>query len=846
MISFLFGRGLVLSNRLWVRFFIAMGMIGGGAFAHAEDGAILGGKDQAVQLIFQGLEKADSESMGKAFGTVLEKMTGLQPEAKSLAAGEEPPARSLVIRLASDPKASDDAFQIRTEGGRVVITSGGVMGLRFGFYELMERLGCRFWAWDEEIIPSQSEIHVPSLEISWVPPFIIHDLMNQEAMTKKNGFAYKLRGISSLQFTGNHNLQPMLRKFADAQPQEVFPLVKTRDKITKEVTKETREFNNLHYCYSAPGMAEALAAELEKEVVKRKGNLRDYIYFAGMGDWYGGFCECERCMKIYEEEAWTNPDGKKLLGLTATLLRMINHTAEILDKKYPGIQVGTFAYMSLEAPPGKTVPRENVSIYVPRLRHSGSTTADDPKGKNRNFWLNLQRWAEIAPGRLDVWEYGANYSNFLLPYPVLSIMAENIKAYHKIGVRGLMIQGNYSSMGSDAVVMNNWVWSRLLSDPSLDTTKLIEEFTNGYYGPAAPEVREYLKVLDDSYKAPGLPNVDEFSKALETYLTPAILEKLTERIAAARKLVSAPEHSDYLARINDLAMGVESARLWKEGPFREKDGRYIRTDFGYDTFPEAIQLWKANRRGTSPSELSSGKVRWLEFIAMHGGPVTTLREGDLAVKVWPAKEGRLGPIMLGHIPVILETNDSALRFTEFVGEPTANSARTFGEGGIGGWDPETKYLIEQEITLNNSRTIQIDFFDQRVTKSKAWNSAPHAIYTTYPISETSKDATFSYRDKAGAWHEVSPLPARGKQVILPDVTAWKIGQPKAIVTDDFEQIKAIKGTPPINPRRPHLSGWLGINAKGNFYTVSNLQVDETSFDKSVFSFRRIIKIEEKN
>lgn len=846
MISFPSVRWTISVCQFFVRSLLAIGMIGWCTPTQADEGPVLGGDNQPVPLVFQGLEKADAESMAKAFGAVLEKMTGNPPATTSLPSGTESPANSIVVRLEPDSKASDDAFQIRTEDARVVITSGSALGLRFGFYELMERLGCRFWAWDEELIPSQSKINVPPLKVSWSPPFIIHDLMNQEAMTRKNDFASKLRGISSLKFTGNHNLQPMLKKFAEAHPNEVFPLVKTRDKATGVVTKEVRQFNNLHYCYSAPGMAEALADELEKEVIKRKGNLRDYIYFAGMGDWYGGFCECERCTKIYEEETWTNPDGKKLLGLSATLLRMVNGAAEILEKKYPGILVGTFAYMSLESPPGITVPRKNVSIYIPRLRHSGSTTADDPKGDNRNFWLNVQRWTEIAPGRVDIWEYGANYANFLLPYPVLTIMADNIKAYHKIGVRGLMIQGNYASMGGDAVVMNNWVWSRLMSDPSLDTAKLIEEFTDGYYGPAAPEVREYLKVLDSSFQTPGLANVDEFSKALDTYLTPPILEKLTAHIVAARKLVSAPEHSDNLTRVNDLAMGVESARLWKEGPFKETDGRYIRTDFGYDTFPEAIALWKANRRGTTPSELSSGKVKWLEFLAMHGGPVSMLRQGDLGVKVWPAKEGRLGPIMLKHFPVILETYDSALRFTEFVGQPTANSARTSGEGGIGGWDPETKYLIEQEITLPDSHTIQVDFFDRRVTKSKIWNSAPHAFYTTYPITLTSKDAKFSYRDKAGAWHEVSPLPAKGREVLLPEVTAWRVEQPKAIITDDFEQIKSTEGTPPVNPKRPHLSGRLGINAKGNFYTVSNLQVDETSYDELVHGFRRVIKIEEKD
>jgi len=811
--------------------------------ARASERVILAQSGQPVKLIFQGVTKPDAESMSKAFSAVLEKMTGQVPEITSLTSEGELPAASLVMRQVVDPKATDGSFQIRIESGRVEITAGAPMGLRFGFYELMERLGCRFWAWDEESIPALSTVSVDPLNISWTPPFRIHDLMNQEAMTMKNDFAHKLRSLSPLKFTANHNIQSMLRKFADANPDEVFPLVKTRDKETKAVTKEVREFNNLHYCYSAPGIGGALAEELEKEVIKRKGNVRDFIYFAGMGDWYGGYCECDRCTKIYEEEKWTNADGKTFPGLSGTLLRMVNEAAEILETKYPGIQVGTFAYMSLEAPPGKTVPRQNVSIYIPRLRHSGSTTANDPSGANRTFWLNVQRWCEIAKDRVDIWEYGANYSNFLLPYPVLFIMAENIKAYHEAGIRGLMIQGNYASMGSDAVVMNNWIWSRLMSDPSLDTDKLVQEFTDGYYGPAAPEVREYLKELDASLKAPGCPNIDEFSRALETYLTPDVLKKLNARIAAARESVSAPQHAVFLTRINDLAMGVDTARLWKEGPFREKDGRYIRTDFGYDTFPEALQLWKNNRRGTAPTEMSSGKVKWLEFLSMHGGPVTTLREGELSAKIWPAKAGTIGPIMLGHVPVITRTRDDALRYAEFEGSPAEKSARIWGEGGIGGWDPDTKYIIKKEISLPDANSIRVEFFDQRVTKSKNWSSAPHAIYTTYPAKVTSKDIEFAYRDKAGTWHDVDTLPVKGKEILLPEVAAWRVTQPKAIVTDEFEGIKSVEGTPPINLKRPHLSGRLGVDAEGNFYTVSNIQVDETSYDEQVHGLSRIIKIQ---
>ena len=58
--------------------------------------------------------------------------------------------------------------------------------------------------------------------------------------------------------------------------------------------------------------------KLDGEIVKRKVNIQDFIYFAGMGDWYGGMCECDECRKVYEEETWTDADGKKHPGYSAT------------------------------------------------------------------------------------------------------------------------------------------------------------------------------------------------------------------------------------------------------------------------------------------------------------------------------------------------------------------------------------------------------------------------------------------------------------------------------------------------------------------------------------------------
>ena len=122
---------------------------------------------------------------------------------------------------------------------------------------------------------------------------------------------------------------------------------------------------------------------------------------------------------------------------------------------------------------------------------------------NKPFQRNLEQWLKIAPGRVYVWEYGANFNNFMMPFPCLRSIAANLKYYHRVGVQGVMIQGNYVSTGSDMVALKNYVWRKLLWDPSLDVDTLAGEFCQGYYGPASDEVIQYVNALEDSVRKPG-------------------------------------------------------------------------------------------------------------------------------------------------------------------------------------------------------------------------------------------------------------------------------------------------------------------------------------------------------
>ena len=297
---------------------------------------------------------------------------------------------------------SQEGFRIRTEGKQLHICGGSPRATLYAVFDLLEeQLGCRWWSHDEEFVPQSSTIKVVAQNTHIEPAFHIHDLFNREGQSATNHFVYKRRGTSGTKFTAVHNLCPMLKPHAEKHP-EFLPTSKTGE----------RKFNNIHMNYTAVGMSEIVADELSKQVERRKNNTQDFFYFAGMGDWYGGMDFSSASKRIYDEEKWIDPDGREKPGYCATMLRMVNRAAELLEEKHPGVIVGTQAYMSLEAPPAMTRPRDNVIVEIPRLRHDTVRSIEESE-TNESFRRNLDRWTELAPGRVYIWEYGTNFNNFL-------------------------------------------------------------------------------------------------------------------------------------------------------------------------------------------------------------------------------------------------------------------------------------------------------------------------------------------------------------------------------------------------------------------------------------------------
>lgn len=60
-----------------------------------------------------------------------------------------------------------------------------------------------------------------------------------------------------------------------------------------------------------------------------------------------------------------------------------------------------------------------------------------------------------------------------------------------------MIEGAYQAPGCERQLLRAWVFAKLLWDPSRELWPLVQDFTRGYYGPAAAPIEAYERLLHD-------------------------------------------------------------------------------------------------------------------------------------------------------------------------------------------------------------------------------------------------------------------------------------------------------------------------------------------------------------
>lgn len=400
---------------------------------------------------------------------------------------------------------TDDAFIVRSSENYVVLTGKDSVysraGTIYAVYDMLEKLGCKFFSYDEEFVSDLSTNPEINLNYTEAPAFGVRQILAASTRRYPEYVAkMRIKDCYCGAVPGG-NLSPLWANGSDGRVQQghnFFDLIPPQ-KYEKS-HPEWFDKENGQLCFSQAGLTDKIAAEVISRV--RKNPLSKF--FAVSQNDTVKPCGCEKCKSAYEK-----------YGVSGTLIRFINEIARkvkaVTDVEYPEreIFIVTFAYyFSIKAPVRKigkkfvpldpsVVPDDNVYIFYTTIDHCFYHPLTDEKCEwNAWFKDNFAAWKQLSCGRMMVWNYSANYSHYLYPFFGYRAMSENYAFFARNGVKYVLDHGNCEGEFADFAELKTYVLSKICWNPDRDVKTLMREFIRGYYRGAAPEIEEYFDKMN--------------------------------------------------------------------------------------------------------------------------------------------------------------------------------------------------------------------------------------------------------------------------------------------------------------------------------------------------------------
>lgn len=329
-------------------------------------------------------------------------------------------------------------------------------------------------------------------------------------------------------------------------------------------------------CYTAHGDAEQYEKMQEASFISLRDALiqtpdRDAITFTIEDN--SDYCDCDACNAMKTQYG----------ALSATIILFMNdlnarvrawfETEE--GKPYArDLRIVFFAYNAYEAAPATyneatdTYEANNgikmddgVFCMLAPIRMDYYKPITDKA--NEEYYNNLKAWGDMAQGNLYLWYYSTNFFNYLAPYDCFDSFAENYRMAAKCNAYYLFDQ----RQTDERVTVTGWstlkdyICSKLMWDVELNPEPLIDKFFEGYFGPAATEMRgiyDQLRILTE-YNKEHMEMSGQSTIYLrltdEKYWPKDILEQWMESYDRAEEKIASLKESDpalyesYLERI---------------------------------------------------------------------------------------------------------------------------------------------------------------------------------------------------------------------------------------------------------------------------------------------------------
>ena len=395
-------------------------------------------------------------------------------------------ARLALLTGTMEPAANDESFTYQTVGKDLLIWGGSQRGTMYGVFAFLEReLGIHWLTPKCTVLPTHhswklrklNHSEKPFLDFRYSNYFVASNVPQWSAHTRENmKWSPTINEYGNIEaYWGAHTMGEFVttKEFFGSHP-EYFCL---RD------GKRYGGYGQL--CLSNPEVLEVCKTRL-MQFMRRNPNYR--IYSLSQNDNFL-FCQCDKCKAIEDQYG----------GHSGLIVWFVNQVADAVKQEFPDKFVGTFAYQYSRQPPTGIKPRENVVIRLCSIECCFAHPLNAGCPQNEKFMCDLKGWAELAP-HLFIWDYIVDYAQYIAPWPNFQVLGPNIKVFGDNKAIGVFEEAQYQSAGAEFDELKAWVVNQLLWNPEQDVDSLVSIFVKGYYGKAAPYVKEYYDLCQSLVK----------------------------------------------------------------------------------------------------------------------------------------------------------------------------------------------------------------------------------------------------------------------------------------------------------------------------------------------------------
>lgn len=454
-----------------------------------------------------------------------------------------------------------DGFVIMTDSLRLIIAGGNEKGTLYGVYTFLEKyLGCRMYSPKVKTIPKQEKIVLGTINDKQIPVIRFRDTHYRVSWDPEYTDWHKLNHDER----GN---RPAWGSWVHTFNSLVPPEVYYKDHPEYYALRNGKRIPT-QLCLTNPDVLKITIQNLRKKMAANP----DALYWSVSQNDNRQYCMCKNCEAIDDREG--SPSG--------SIINFVNQVAE----QFPDHMISTLAYEYSRKAPKTLTPGKNTNIMLCSIemrRDRPFAVASD--SVSTAFVRDVQEWSRIA-GDIIVWDYVIQFPNLISPFPNLHVLQPNLQFFAENGVTAMFEQGN-REVGGEFAELRTYLISKLLWNPYENVDTLMNDFLNGYYGPAGKSIRQYIDGMkealissDQPLRIFGSPN-----EAAASYLSRPLIESYIKLFDYAESAVA--DSADILERVKIARLPLDFAILEQsKKKFYGEHGAFVKSGDKWIVNPE--------------------------------------------------------------------------------------------------------------------------------------------------------------------------------------------------------------------------------------------------------------------